>query len=623
MSSARPSYKKVAVLGLDGLEPTIVADLLRRGELPNLAKLADAGGLSQVGTTAPAQTPVAWSTFATGLNPGGHGIFDFIRRDPATYQPDLALNRYEQKKGWLSPRAVNLRQGTAVWDQLASVGVRSTILRCPCSYPASLDRGRLLAGMGVPDLRGGLGTSTFYTTDPNVKALEAESVITLDRPASADQPIATRLIGPRNPADRSTITAEISLTVDSAARTVTIRSKGDPAELVVGQGTWSDWLRVRFKAGMLQSPRGMLRFHVVRTEPEIELYASPINFDPALPLFPISAPGTYAEELAEEIGLFHTAGMIEDHAGLSNGRLSEDAFLDQCDQIWNERQAMMIRELDRFDAGLFYCLFDTPDRVQHMFWRFREAGHPANLGQAPDPRHAQVVEDQYRRSDRAVGELLARVDDRTLVIVLSDHGFKSFRRGVQINRWLHQNGLLALKDGARPGDHAEVYPRAIDWSNTRAYAIGLGGIYLNLEGREGQGIVKPGEAEALARSIAQGLTGLADPANGSASIRGVKSRAELYHGPCAGDSPDLVVNFAEGYRVAWESAMGGVTEELFSDNTKKWSGDHIIDPDLVPGVLLMNRPHRGSGARLLDLAPTILDALGQPKGSAMEGETLL
>ena len=623
--AGKARFQKVVVIGLDGLEPKLVAPMLAAGELPNLAALQSQGGFATVATTSPAQTPVAWSTFATGTNPGGHGVFDFIRRDPATYRPDLALNRYEQKSAWLPPKAVNLRRGTPFWDVLGAAGVASTVLRCPCTYPPAVGRGRMLAGMGVPDLRGGLGTATFFSTAADLSARESESVARLEIDPASDGRYTTRLPGPRSSKDRSFLNVELTVVADVAARSVTVRAAGEAAGVVVREREWSDWLRVKFKAGLLQSVSGLVRFYLVGLGParELELYASPLNFDPEAPPFPISAPADYARALAADIGRYYTSGMVEDHAGLNNGRIDEWAFLDQCMGVWDEREAMMLHELGRLDEGLFYCLFDTPDRVQHMFWRFLEPDHPSNAGVAPTPELARVVADQYRRADAAVGRAVEAAGDRALVIVLSDHGFGSFRRGFHINSWLHAHGLLALRDGARPGDPGAAFPDAIDWSRTRAYALGLGGVYLNLEGREGQGIVPLGAAEALKAEIARALTGLVDPATGAVAVRAVKTREELYHGPYVHEAPDLAVHLAAGQRISWESTLGGVPEGLFEDNVKRWSGDHIIDPALVPGVLLMNGPFRGAGAGLADLAPTILDAFGVEPGADMEGRSLL
>jgi predicted AlkP superfamily phosphohydrolase/phosphomutase len=614
------AVKKVIAVGLDGLEPKIVEPMLARGELPNLARLRAAGGYTRCRTTFPAQTPVAWSTFATGVNPGGHGIFDFIRRDPRTYLPDLGLNRYEQKSAFLPPKAVNLRRGTPVWEVLSAAGIPSTVVRCPCSYPPDNIKGRMLAGMGVPDLRGGLGTATFYSSRDGVTPGESENVIAVKPDGRGT--VKTHLIGPRNPKTGADTQLDITVEVDRAARRATLRSDGQPKALELREGEWSDWLRVKFKMGLLQSVSGMVRFILVRTEPVLELYASPINFDPGAPMFPITSPWEYGAELVKAVGTYYTTGMVEDHTGLSNGRFGERAYLDQCEQVLRERERMMLYELDRLEEGFFFCLFDTPDRLQHMFWRFREPEHPANDGDVC-PEFTRVIEEHYRACDAIVGKALAHADDRTLVIVLSDHGFNSFQRGVHLNTWLHDNGFLALKPGATPGEEAGDFFRSVDWGRTRAYALGLGSIYLNVRGREGQGIVAEAEAGTVARDIAAGLTGLLDEARGAVSIQGVVTREQVYSGPYAAESPDLVVNFAAGYRVSWATALGGVPHGHFEDNVKRWGGDHIIDPALVPGVLFMNRPLARDGASLLDLAPTILAALGVPKGPAMEGTSLL
>jgi predicted AlkP superfamily phosphohydrolase/phosphomutase len=613
--------RKVIVIGLDGLDPGVVEAMLAAGELPNLGRLRSEGGYARVATTTPAQTPVAWSTFATGVNPGGHGVFDFLRRDPGTYLPDLGLNRYESRGAFLPPRVVNLRRGVPMWDLLGAAGVGSTVLRCPVTYPPDPIRGRMLSGMGVPDLRGGFGTATFYTTDEAATAGEGEQVIRV-RPGPGGR-VVTHLPGPRAAPGRAEPRMEFTVEPDPARRRVTVHAPGAPGGLEVGEGRWSDWLPVKFKVGALQSVRGRVRFHLVRLAPALELYASPVNFDPEAPPFPISAPADYAAELTGALGPFHTTGMVEDHAGLMNGRLDEDAFLDQCDLAWQEREAMMLYELERGEPGLFFCLFDTPDRVQHLFWRFREPDHPANRGAPHRPELARVIEEQYRRGDDAVGKALEFADDETLVVALSDHGFGSFRRGVNLNTVLYELGLLALRDGARPGDEAGDMLRGVDWSRTRAYALGLGGVYLNLEGREREGTVGLDEIAGLKRSLAGALAGLIDAATGTAAVNRVRDRDAVYSGPFAGEAPDLLIDFAPGYRASWGTSLGGVPEGRFEDNTRRWAGDHIVDPREVPGVLFMNRPFRADGPALIDLAPTVLDALGVPKGPAMEGSTLL
>jgi predicted AlkP superfamily phosphohydrolase/phosphomutase len=611
---------RTIVVGLDGLEPSIVEPMLRAGELPNLARIAGQGGYSRVATTYPAQTPVAWSTFATGVNPGAHGIFDFVRRDPRTYLPDLGLNRYEQKNAFVPPRVVNLRRRKAMWDVLSAAGIPSVSLRCPCTYPPDASCTRMLSGLGVPDLRGGFGTSVFYTSSAGAVAQQGEQVVQVA--VGGDGRICTYLPGPLDRRTRSPHRQEMTVESQPDAGRALVQVQGQREPLVLERGVWSPWLKVRFKLGLLQSMAGIVRFLLVRQTPGFELYASPINFDPVAPVFPISAPSAYSTQLAETLGTYYTAGMIEDHNGLDNGRIDEKAFLDQCSQVWDERQRMMLSELDRFREGLFFCLFDTPDRVQHMFWRFGEPDHPAHGGRPVSIDYQAVISEHYRIADAMVGKALACTDDRTLLIALSDHGFSSFRRGVNLNTWLYHRGLLALLKHCSPGPDVPDLLQAVDWSRTKAYATGLTGIYLNLAGRERDGIVPPAEAADLKQSLAGQLGGLCDPASGAVAIRSVVPRERVYRGPFVEESPDLLVNYAAGYRASWSTALGGIPQDEFEDNARRWSGDHIIDPELVPGVLWMNRPFCPA-ARLVDLAPTILHALGCDPDPEMEGVSLL
>lgn len=608
------AVRKVIVVGLDGLEPSIVEPMIEAGALPNLHRLRNAGGYARLGTTLPAQTPVAWSTFATGANPGAHGIFDFVGRDPRTYRPDLALNRYEQSNPFLPPRVVNLRRGATLWDRLTAAGIPSIVLRCPCTYPPDRLKGRLLSGMGVPDLRGGFGSPTFYTTDAGAVARESEQVIHLSKVESG--PIETVINGPRNPKDGSDVQARIRLEARPDSGVMILHSEGRPRVLELRPGVWSDWLQTRFKLGMLQSAKGIVRFLLLRMDEDgIELYASPVNFDPNAPLFPISHPDLYAADLADALDApYYTTGMVEDHTGLNNERIDERMFLNQCDLVWREREAMWTHELNRLDSGLLYCLFDTPDRVQHLFWRYREPDHPFWKGRTRRHDYAEAIPETYRRADAMVGHALEAASDETLVIALSDHGFGGFRRGVDLNRWLLEQGLLALDTTS---DAPEA---AIDWSKTQAYAVGLTGLYLNIQGRERDGVVPAEEAEPLRQRIAEALRSVHD--DGASVIRAAASRRGVYHGPFVEEAPDVVVAYNAGYRTSWGSSLGAVGRTVFEDNIKKWSGDHIIDPNLVPGVLFMNRPFRTDQARLIDLAPTILEALGAPGADDLEGRSL-
>lgn len=622
---------KVIVIGLDGLEPTIIESMLERGELPNLARIRQSGSYQRLRTTYPAQTPVAWSSFATGTNPGGHGIFDFISRDPATYLPDAALSSFERpKNAFAAPQVVNQRKGVPIWRVLSSAGVPSVVLRCPCTFPPDDLNGRMISGVGVPDLRGSQNKGTFYTRDANAKVQESEQLVTL----ADGSDLKTHVIGPHNtkqslPSDAK---AEIRVQVKEDSRSLLIDTGGTPARLEVAEGCWSGWVRFKFKLSMLQSVNGIARFYVRRVEPQLEFYVSAVNFDPAAPIFPVSSPASYAKDLAGVIGLFSTLGMAEDHNGLNNGRFDERAYLAQCELVIAERERMMRYELDRFSEGFFFVLYDTPDRVQHMLWRFRDPAHP---GFEPDlaKDFSNLIEEHYARCDKLLAPVLDKVDENTLLMVLSDHGFNTFRRAFDTNTWLHQNGLLALKNGGKPSEDLGDAFAAVDWSRTYAYAVGLGGIYLNFKGRERHGILEEGtEAERVRNAIQAGLAEVVDTQACAKAIRSVSRREDLYSGPYAANAPDLLVNFCPGFRVSWQSAVGGFAKTMIEDNMRKWSGDHIIDPEAVPGILFMNtkpvapplsRTLRQGGPNIIDLAPTILNHLGVPVPQSMEGSNLL
>jgi predicted AlkP superfamily phosphohydrolase/phosphomutase len=614
--------KKVIVIGLDGLEPSIVESMLERAELPNLAKICASGTYTPLNTTYPAQTPVAWSSFATGTNPGGHGIFDFISRDPETYLPDVALTRFERPKNIFSqPQVVNRRDGMPLWQVLSEAGVPSTVLRCPCTFPPESLNGKMLAGVGVPDLRGSQSKGTFYTQDKTATAQENEQLVILD----SGMELTTRVIGPRNtkqvpPADSS---CEIRLRVDTAAGKLVIQTGGVPTQVEIPERSWSEWVRFEFKLSMLQSVSGIVRFYVRQVKPPLEFYASAVNFDPAAPMFPVSSPADYAKEMSEQIGLFSTLGMAEDHNGLNNGRLDESAYLQHCELVLAERERLMRFELDRFSEGFFFMLYDTPDRVQHMMWRFRDPEHPGYESDV-SPELSTRIEQHYCRCDALLSSVLDKVDEHTLLIALSDHGFGTFRRAFDTNTWLWKNRLLGLKDNRKPDESlSEGFPQ-VDWSKTYAYAIGLGGIYLNFKGRERSGILEEGtEADRVRKAIQTGLSEFPDTEANRPAIRSVSCREELYSGRFIGNSPDLLVNFYPGFRVSWRTAVGGFANSLLEDNKRRWSGDHIVDPESVPGILFMNRRAQHNHAQIIDLAPTILNYLGVPVPQSMEGRCLL
>jgi predicted AlkP superfamily phosphohydrolase/phosphomutase len=343
-----------------------------------------------------------------------------------------------------------------------------------------------------------------------------------------------------------------------------------------------------------------------------------LQVDPRQPAFPFTHPDGYGAELAETVGDYHTLGMPEDTNALGDGVLSPDAFLEQCEACTSERERMLWHELDRFDRGLLAFVFDTTDRIQHAFWGTRDPEHPAYDADFAQ-RYGSVIEDAYRRMDAVLGRVLDTTDGRTALLVVSDHGFTTFRRAVHVNSWLIENGYMALTNSDRD---ATLF-RNVDWGRTRAYAVGFSSVFLNLAGREGKGIVPAAEAAALRAEVAGRLGGMTDPDTGEAVMARAYTRDELYSGPCLEDAPDVVLGFRPGYRTSWQTAAGGMPAALAEDNCESWCGDHLVDPASVPGILFLDRPTACESPTIGQVAPTVLQLLGVPAPPGMEAEGLL
>ena len=630
-----PRIRRAVLVGLDGLDPELCHRLMSEGKLPNMVRLAMAGCFHRLGTTYPAMSPVAWSSFATGVSPARHGIFDFLTRDPRTYMPDLSSAQVGPARRHLDigpyriplgrPEVKLLRRSRPFWDELGRHGVPCSILRVPITFPAEPFDGTMLSAMCVPDLEGTQGTFTYYTSAGDVGRAEGGRRIAIQ--ASSDRPerFDTWIEGPPSPIrrDRRACRLPLRIEVDRAGRTATARVGGKRVPLRTGE--YSEWVPLAFPIGLGLKLRGICRMRLLELEPHVRIYLSPVQIDPDSPVLPISHPRFFATFLSKLVGRYSTLGLAEDTWALNEGVLDEDAFLEQAWSNHREREAMFFAMLSRTRRGLVTCVFDGTDRIQHMFMRYLDAGHPAR---DPDVdrvrRYRGVIEDTYRRMDEMVGRVLDEVDPadpRNLVAVLSDHGFQTFRRGVNINSWLLENGYLRLLPGRT--ESGEWFD-GVDWTGTCAFSLGLGGLFLNIAGRESQGIVPPERADALADELATRLERLVDPDLGESAVRRAYPGHRLYRGPYADQAPDLIIGYRRGWRVSWEGARGIASGPVFTDNTKAWSGDHCIDPELVPGVLIANRPLGRPGAQphIMDLAPTMLELFGVPAPRYMEGVSL-
>lgn len=610
--------RKLIFLGLDGLDPNLTERFLAEGKLPNLARLKEQGGFWRLRTTFPALSPVAWSTFATGVNPAKHNIFDFLNRNMKTYVPELSAARVSNPRRVLklgklriplSPPIVEMRRKSQpFWKLLGAQNIGSTVIRVPITFPPDKFNGRLLSAMSTPDLRGTQGSFSQFTTRVGTPTYESGSRYPLKRSGNK---LEGAIEGPENTMWEDGGTLQVPFRISRNGKGPQLEIEGQSYPLVVG--AYTPWIKLQFHAGLGVKVSGIARFMATETSPEFSLYCTPVQIDPESPALPISHPSYYAAYLAKLLGSYSTLGMAEDTWALNEGVIDDQGFLDQAYYLMAEREAMFSNALEKTRRGVVACVFDTTDRVQHMFYRFID---PSNQNGHSQSAHAKAIEDLYQRADRLVGIAQQHVDEQTVLFVLSDHGFTSFRRGVNLNSWLLQNGYLALA-----GDRTESgrYFKGVDWSRTRAYTMGLGGMYLNIKGREAQGIVNPGaEAEALKQELIQKLTNLMD--GEQVGIRTVYATNALYKGPYLAEAPDLIVGYNEGYRTSWDAAVGVVTTEVYEDNQKAWSGDHCVDPLLVPGVLFCNRKIDAGDPGLEDMAPTALKLFGVEPPVWMEGK---
>jgi predicted AlkP superfamily phosphohydrolase/phosphomutase len=587
----KSKIKKLIFLGLDGLDPRLTERYMAAGKLPNFARLKNQGSFHRLRTTFPALSPVAWSTFATGVSPAKHNIFDFLNRSLKTYAPELAPSKVKRAQRILRLGRLRLplsapiiemrRKSESFWKILGDHSIPSTILRVPITFPPEDFNGRLLSAMCTPDLRGTQGSYTQFTAPANT-LLEA------------------RLEGPTNELLEGAGATAIPFRLTAQPNnTATLEIANQTHHLK--RGEYTPWLRLSFNAVPGINIHGIARFLLTETEPELKLYVTPIQIDPESPALPISHPAYYATYLAKLQGGFATVGMAEDTWALNDSAIDETDFLTQAYSIMDEREAMFANALAHTKQGVVACVFDTSDRVQHMFFRHLD-GHG-------DPRYAHVIENLYERMDSLLGKALEHLDDDTILFALSDHGFCAFRRAVNLNSWLHQNGYLALTEES-----------TIDWPNTRAYCLGLSGLYLNLKGREAQGTVT--DAEALKTELIAKLTGLRDDEKNETAITHVYATNRLYKGPYLTAAPDLIIGYNEGYRTSWDAAVGKVTTQIIEDNPKAWSGDHCVDPLLVPGVLFSSRKIDAEDPGIEDMAPTALNLFGLPTPLWMDGKSV-
>ena len=630
MGSDWRGENKLIILGIDGMDPQLLKQFMDEGKMPNFSKLVSQGSFRLLTTSIPPQSPVAWSNLITGMNAGGHGIFDFIHRDPKTLEPYFSASQVKPPKhaihlgNWLIPlgggSAEQLRKGPAFWEILDQHGVPNSVFRIPANFPPVPAKGETLSGMGTPDLRGTYGTFSFYTDDAAAAAGAVEGGQIM--PVHVENwRVKASLIGPDNTFRKGSppATEPFSVAIDPLESAVKVEVQGQ--QFVLREGEWSDWIRIEFQLiPFFGNVKGMCRFYLKQAHPRFQLYVSPINIDPADPALPISTPSAYSRRLSEEAGEFYTQGIAEDTKALSAGVLDDNEYLQQSRTVLAEHRRIFDDEFPKFRQGVFFFYFSSLDLNSHMFWRLMDAKHPG-YDAALAAQNGSAIREFYQQIDQVLGEVLPKLDDHTTLLVLSDHGFAPYYRSFNLNTWLLNNGYIKLKGGGS-ADSSEPWAN-VDWSQTRAYGLGLNGLYVNQRGRERAGIVAAGAAaDALIKELKQKLLSVTDPKGGLRVITRMDVASEVYQGPYSRSGPDLLIGYNRGYRAGWKTILGAFPPEVLEDNLNAWSGDHCMDYTLVPGVLLSNRAIAAETPALTDIAPTILAEFGIAKSKDMIGQSV-
>lgn len=653
--------QKMIILGFDGMDPHLLEKWMAEGKLPNIAALAKRGGFYPLQTTHSPESPTAWASFATGVNAGKHNIYDFLVRDTTTYLPDLGMVTRTPPKFLFNyiplskPKLNSIRGGTSFWVTAGKAGVRSDVLTVPVTFPPEeIEHGFMLSGLPLPDIRGTMGTFSYFATDlSRYEEGNTEMGGILRRLVFEGDTAKSDLEGPPSPIVKQKIEAirhkgptlsesdraqlaelqaiqdvriPFTLKWNRAAKNATIDLDGQT--ITLEQGKWTPWIDLTFKVNFIVRLHGMVQMFLVDGGNELQLYVSPVNFKPDAPPVPISSPADFSATLYKEIGNYRTLGWAEATWALNEGRMDEKTFMDDLMVAFDDRARVILHRLDAKDWDLLIGVIESTDRVQHMMWRLIDPQHPL-YDAALAAKYGDSIERVYRRADEFVGEVVKRVGPDMPVMIVSDHGFHSWRKAVNLDTWLVQNGYMVMKGQSTDKKLSDLFGGGtfwenVDWSRTRAYAMGIGQIYFNLRGRESQGIVSPGaEAKALADELSAKLLTMTDPDDGTPIIRAVYKRDDIYTGPFLQNASELQVGMSEGYRVSWQTTLGGSPPGIVYKNDRKWSADHGgYDFAITSGILVSNRPISSTTPRIIDLAPTVLKYFGIGIPTDIDGKPL-
>ena len=657
--------QKLVILGFDGMDPRLVQKWMDEGRLPNMKKLAAAGsGVRPLGTTHSPESPTAWASFATGVNAGKHNIYDFLIRDTSNYMPDLGMVHFEPPRFVLNyvpvsrPVVQSIRGGTSFWVTAGNAGVRSSMLTVPVTFPPEdVPNGELLSGLPLPDIRRTMGTFYYFGTDlSRYEEGNTEFGGILKRLVFDGDVAQTELVGPPNPIvkqqlrelraktpaskmselermkvaeleAREDIRLPITIHWNKTGRSATV-DIGDSA-IHLGEHQWSKWINLDFSINLLLRVHGMAQMYLINAGSELQLYISPVNWKPDKPLAPMSSPASLSADIYERLGPYRTLGWAEATWPLNEDRIDEKVFMDDLNRAFDDRAQVILQRIDAKQWDLLVGVIESTDRVQHMMWRLIDPAHPM-YDKSLAAKFGDSIERVYRRCDEFIGEVVSRLDPSTPILIVSDHGFHSFRQSVNLNTWLVQEGFMAIQ-GQQPGEKKlqdlfggnGTFWENVDWTRTKAYAMGLGQIYLNLQGREGHGSVSPADSQSVQDALVGRLLTMTDPKTGAKMVDAVYKRDDVYTGPFLKNASELQVGFADGYRVSWQTSLGGSPPGIVYPNMKKWSGDHgSFDYKQTAGTLISNRPISTRAADIMDIAPTVLKYFGVPIPPDIDGKPI-
>lgn len=628
MASPVHAEKRVIILGFDGVDPDIVQTMMDNGELPNLKQLAAVGTFKPLASSNPPQSPTAWSSFSTCRTPLNHGIFDFLKRNPENYFPGVGFGRTKRPDlapdGSLAqaPAYESNRKGETFWKVASDQGLKVKSLVVPFAYPnEDLGDGSCqLCGLDVQDIRGTQSTYFAFSEDfAKEESIAGGMRIPLRFDGNATTVNVPGIAIP-NTRPAQYVKVPVSITIDRANKKAAIEIQ-DQA-VTIEEGKWSEWLEWTFDLSPKYQVRAISRFVLMQAQEHTRLYMTCLQYHPRDPMVPISTPTKYAADLADRYGLYKTIGWSYDTKALQQDDMTEVMFLEDVQRTMAWREQLVLDEIDRGNFDLLVGAWTSTDRVSHMFWAYRDPKHPLYTKEMAD-KFGTVIEDTYKKMDQIVGRVMERLQPDDLLMLMSDHGFHSFRYGFSVNTWLARNGYLGIKNQADPKTAYtdKKYLLDFDWSRTKAYGLGLGMIFLNRAGRERDGIVTEAEAPALLSEMKEKLLSEVDPNTGENIFRNVY----VYENPtgeAAADAPDIQLGYAEGYQTTKASAAGAAPQKMIEPNLNKWSGEHASsDTAFTSGIFFANKSiDKDPGLR--DLGITALSYLGANVPDSFEGKNL-